>query len=364
MRLFTLLIILLPFSTAAQTLLIGTYTKSIHVCRFDPETGAITKVSSNDELNNPSFLTVSANGQYVYAVGEASGANGGSVYALKFDGNRLELMNSQSSGGKGPCHINIDKAGRNVIVANYANGSVSVLPIQPDGSLGAPIQTIQHTGSSIVESRQKGPHAHSVNFSPDQKQVFVADLGIDKIMVYDYHPGNKKTPLTPAAIPFITTQPGMGPRHFTFHPNGKWAYVVGELNGNVTVYNYKNKTLLPVQTVSTAPGAKPQFGLADVHVTPDGNFLYVSDRIKQNYLASFKINKSNGELSFIAHEPTLGENPRNFMIDPSGKYVLVANQSTNNVVVFKRDPASDKLTPTGNQINVERPVCLQLVPVK
>ncbi|SIO10343.1 lactonase family protein [Chitinophaga niabensis] len=359
MRFFSLLIILLPFSLMAQSrLLIGTYTKSMHVYSFNAETGALTAQDSTQELNNPSFLTVAPGGQAVYAVGEAGG---GKVYALGLNGNQLLLKNTQSSGGNGPCHITIDKAGRNVIVANYGSGSVSVLPVLADGSLGAPLQTIQHTGSSVVESRQKGPHAHSANFSPDEKQVFVADLGIDKIMVYDYHPDNKQTPLTPAAIPFVATKPGMGPRHFTFHPNGKYAYVVGELNGDVTAYHYKGGTLIPFQSLSSAPGASVKFGLADVHISPDGKFLYLSDRDKQNYLAIFTINKNTGKLSFSGHQSTLGENPRNFLIDPSGKFVLAANQSTNNVVVFKRDLVSGKLTPTGYEISVQKPVCLQLV---
>ena len=359
MRFLILLIILLPFTLMAQSrLLIGTYTKSMHVYSFNTETGALAALDSTNELNNPSFLTVSPGGKAVYAVGEAGG---GKVYALGLNGHQLLLKNTQSSGGNGPCHITMDKAGRNVIVANYGSGSVSVLPVQPDGSLGNPIQTIQHTGSSIVESRQKGPHAHSATFSPDEKQVFVADLGIDKILVYDYHQQNTQTPLSPAAIPFVATKPGTGPRHFTFHPNGKYAYVVGELNGEVTAYHYKDKTLVPFQSLSSAPGASPKFGLADVHISPDGQFLYLSDRNKQNYLAIFRINKNSGELSFAGHQSTLGENPRNFLIDPSGKFVLVANQNANNVVVFKRDPASGKLTPTGHEIKVQKPVCLQLI---
>lgn len=358
MRLFTLLIILLPFSLMAQSrLIIGTYTQNVHVYSFNAETGALTSLNSTGDLNNPSFLV--ANSKAAYAVGEATGGKTGNVYAFSWNGNQLQLKNTQPSGGTSPCHITMDKAGKNVIVSNYGNGSVSVLPVLADGSLGDPLQTIQHTGSSVVESRQKGPHAHSANFSPDEKQVFVADLGIDKIMVYDYHPDNKQTPLTPAAIPFVATKPGMGPRHFTFHPNGKYAYVVGELNGDVTAYHYKNKTLVPFQTLSSAPGATPKFGLADVHISPDGEFLYLSDRNAQNYLAIFKISKNTGELSFQSHQPTLGENPRNFLIE--GKYLLVANQNSNNVVVFKRDTKTGKLSPTGHEISVQKPVCLQLV---
>ncbi len=367
MRLFTLLIILLPFSLMAQRpigyhLLIGTYTKSMHVYNFNMETGALSPLSTIDGLDNPSFLI--ADRTAVYAVGEAGGGKTGNVYAFGWSGNQLQLKNTQPSGGTSPCHITIDKAGWNVIVSNYSNGSISVLPILRDGSLGNPLQTIQHTGSSIVESRQKGPHAHSATFSPDGKQVFVADLGIDKIMIYDYHPDNREAPLSPAAIPFVATKPGMGPRHFTFHPNGKYAYVVGELNGEVTVYQYKDRTLKPIQSLSSAPDANPKFGLADVHISPDGAFLYLSDRSTQNYLAIFKINKKTGELSFVGHQPTLGKTPRNFLIDPSGKYLIAANQDSNNVVVFKRDLASGKLSPTGQEISVSKPVCLQLIPLK
>lgn len=369
MRLFTLLIILLPFTTMAQApkdyrFLVGTYTKAMHVCRFDPATGNISLINTLEGLNNPSFLTISANGQHVYAVSETGKTEGG-VYAFSFDktSSKLKLLNTQPSGGTSPCHISIDKAGRHAIVSNYGSGTVSVLPILEDGSLGAPVQTIQHTGSGFVEARQKGPHAHSATFSPDEKQVFVADLGIDKIMVYDYHPENKQAPLTPAAIPSIVTPPGTGPRHFTFHPNGKYAYVVGEMRGNVISYAYKNGTLTLLQSVSTSPWADPKFGLADVHISPDGNFLYVSDRERQNYLVIFTINSSNGEIRYLTREPTLGETPRNFLIGPSGKFVLVANQNSNNIVAFKRDTATGLLSrPTDQLFNIGAPVCLQLIP--
>lgn len=365
MRLFIVLI-LFPFITMAQSpkeyrLLIGTYTDNLFIYKFNTATGALTEAGSASGLNNPSFVTVAANGQSFYAVSEAGGGKSGEVHSFTLNSITPLIRQTQPSGGTSPCHINIDKAGKNVIVANYGNGSVSVLPVLEDGSLGAPVQIIQHTGSSVVESRQKGPHAHSANFSPDEKQVFVADLGIDKIMVYDYHPENKQAPLQPAAIPFITTKPGNGPRHLTFHPNGKYAYVVGELNGDVTAYHYKDKTLVPFQSLSSAPGASPKFSLADVHISPDGEFLYLSDRGDQNYLAIYKINKSTGELSFSGHQPTLGKNPRNFSLDPSGKYLLVANQSSDNVVVFQRDAASGKLTPTGIQISVPKPSCLQFI---
>ena len=369
MRLFTLLIILLPFTTMAQVpkdyrFLVGTYTKAIHVCRFDPATGNISLINTLEGLNNPSFLTISANGQHVYAVSEAGKTEGG-VYAFSFDktSNRLKLLNTQPSGGTSPCHISIDKAGRNAIVSNYGSGSVSVLPILEDGSLGAPVQTIQHTGSGFITSRQEGPHAHSATFSPDEKQVFVADLGIDKIMIYDYDPENKKAPLTPSAIPFVATGPGTGPRHFIFHPNGKYAYVVGELGGNVVAYNYAHKTLTAIGAFSTSPWASPKFGLADVHISPDGNYLYVSDRERQNYLVIFSINQSNGEIRYLNRERTLGETPRNFLIAPSGKFVLVANQNSDNIVAFKRDVATGMLSrPSDQQFKIGAPVCLQMVP--
>lgn len=365
MRLLISLLIL-PLITMAQSpkeyrLLIGTYTDTMFIYKFNAENGSLEEASSASGLDNPSFLTVSADRKSFYAVSEAGGGKAGQVHSFALDGVMPSLRKTQPSGGTSPCHINIDKAGQNVFVANYGNGSLSVLPILKDGSMGAPVQTIQHTGSSIVESRQKGPHAHSVNFSPDEKQVFVADLGIDKIMVYDYDPKNKKTPLKPAAIPFVVTKPGNGPRHLTFHPNGKYVYVVGELNGDVTAYHYKDKTLIPFQSLSSAPGASPKFSLADLHISPDGEFLYLSDRGDQNYLAIYKISKSTGELSFSGHQSTLGKNPRNFSIDPSGKYVLIANQNSNNVIVFKRDAASGKLTATGEQISVPKPSCLQFV---
>lgn len=355
-----------------QFLFVGTYTsgesEGIYVYKLDPATGQFNHVSTAKGLSNPSFLVVAPDKKHVYAVSESGKNRTGSVYGFSFDAAsaQLTLLNQQDGVGSGPCHINIDRQGKFTITGNYAGGSISVMPIQPDFSVGTTAQTIIHSGSSVVESRQKAPHVHSINFSPDGKQVFVPDLGTDKIMIYDFNPAHNITPLRPSATPFVSIEPGGGPRHFTFSPNGKFAYVVHEISGKVTAFRYENGSLQPLQTISGAPAdyTGTVFSSADIHISPDGKHLYMSNRGELNNISIFSIDAKTGNLTLTGHQPSGGKHPRNFMIDPSGEYLLAANQNGNNIVVFRRDAATGALTPTGQEIKVPSPVCLKMLTVE
>jgi 6-phosphogluconolactonase len=265
------------------------------------------------------------------------------------------------SGGDDPCYITTDKSGKWIIAGNYTSGTVSVLPVKK-GMLGPSVSRMVHEGNSINKERQNSPHVHSTVLDADNNYLYVPDLGTDKVMIYNF---NKKTGiLTPASYPFAAVKPGSGPRHFEFARNGRTAYLVEELTGTVTVFSVDKKSgsLQPVQSIS---GAKPGFigfmGSADIHVSPDGKFLYTSNRGDANDISIFSINSENGKLTYLNSEPVKGKTPRNFCMDPSGNLLLVANQETNEIVVFTRDKNTGKLTDSGKRIAVPNTVCLKWV---
>ena len=347
-------------------LLVGTYTsgksEGIYVYKFNSQTGDFQYISTARGLKNPAFLTFSPNQKFVYSVGEYD--NGGGVYAFSFDKTKGELtqLSTQSANGAGPCHINIDKTGKWVIVGNYGGGSLSVLPVEANGGLGKAIQTIQHEGKSVNPSRQEKAHVHSINIAPNNVDIFVPDLGMDKIVTYQL---DAKTGQLSAGNPaFTKVQDGSGPRHFTIHPNKKFAYVIQELSGEITAFNYKNGALTAFQTISTLPadytGGK---SCADIHISPDGKFLYGSNRIHDSVVI-YSIDPLTGKLTYIGNQSVLGKKPRNFMIDPTGKFVLIANQDSDNITIFKRDPIKGTLTATGKEISVPTPVCLKMTSIK
>ena len=347
-------------SSADLYLFIGTYTtktsEGIYVYRFNTQTGDFVPVSIAKGIKNPSFVALSPDHRYLYSVAEMSG---GAVSAFSFDkqSGNLTLLNTQPSGGNGPCHVAVDKTGKWVIVGNYGGGSLSILPVQADGSLGQATQTFQHEGKSVNTERQEKPHVHSINIAPNNKDIFVPDLGTDKIMTYSLDAKSGK--LSAGNPPFTATTPGAGPRHFTFHPNGKFAYVIQELDATITGFNYQKGNLKPFQTVKTLPDDyKGRNWCADIHISPDGKFLYGSNRSHES-LVIFGIDPKTGQLTLVGHQSVNGKTPRNFMIDPTGKWVLVANQDSDNVVIFSRDVKTGKLTPTGKEIKVSMPVCLK-----
>ncbi len=356
-----------------QFLIIGTYTSGtndgIYVYKFNTETGENSFVSSV-KTSNPSYLAVSPNQKYVYAVNENADSTRftvtGHVAAFSFDKTtgKLNFINKQESGGKHPCYVSIDKAGKWVIVGNYSSGSLAVLPVRSNGSLDSAVQVMQHEGSSVNSERQEAPHVHATVLNKNNKTLYVPDLGLDEVKLYNLD--NKSGKLKEFVPPFVATEPGAGPRHIDIHPNGKYAYLMEELTGSVSVYEIeKNGYLTLLQNISGLPrdfdGA---IGSADIHVSPDGKFLYCSNRGESNTIGIFSINKSNGQLEWIDHQSTLGKTPRNFNFDPTGNFLLVANQNSDEIVIFKRDKETGLLIDTKKKISVSKPVCLKWMPVE
>jgi len=368
MRLFLFVLLLFTAATVtAQTnhfLLVGTYTNGkstgIHVYDFNKTDGVATPVDSV-KTPNPSYVAVSPNQKFVYAVSETQRGNySGKVRSFSFDKTtgKLQFINEQSSVGDNPCYIVVDKTGKWVVVANYSSGTLAVLPIKNDGGLGEAVSQYRHSGKGTNPQRQEAPHVHSTVLSPDNKYLFVQDLGIDKIITYSF---NDKTGAI-APIDSIKLQDGSGPRHLTFHPNGKWAYVVQEMAGTVTAFDYENGHLKTRQTISALPsGFTKYFTSADIHVSKDGKFVYATTRDSANIITTFKVDQKTGKLSMVGSQSVLGNTPRNFNFDPSGDYLLVANQNSDDVVVFKVNHESGLLTDTGNRIDVGNPVCIKWI---
>ncbi len=345
----------------------GTYTsgksKGIYVYDFDATNGQVKWVSNTDSSANPSFLTLAPDGKHLYAVNEVSRQQAGFVAAYSFDPGtgKLSFINKQSSGSENPCHVSITQNGKWLAVANYTGGSLAVFPINTDGSIEPFTQHIIHTGKGINPQRQEKPHVHSVFFSPDNTFLLSPDLGLDQVYVYQFKKGDNK-PLTPAPVPYAATEPGTGPRHLEFSSNGRFVYLVEELGGAVSVFTYHDGILKPIQRIFTHPDDyKGQPGSADIHLSPDGKFLYASNRGDENNLAIFSVAASTGKLTLAGYQSTGGEQPRNFMIDPTGKYLLVAHQKTSNIVIFKRDATSGLLQKT-NEFEIPNAVCLKMLP--
>ena len=345
----------------------GTYTRGensgrgIYRSVFNLETGKLSDPFLAAEAVNPSFLEIHPNGKFLYAVSEAGKAGSVSAYAIETDTGNLKLLNKQPSGGSAPCHVSIDHMGKNVLVANYSSGSASVIPIRSDGKLGEPTGFVQHTGSSINTRRQQGPHAHSINVSSDNRFAFVADLGIDKIMIYKLDV--EKGTIVSNSPPFAKVKPGAGPRHFAFHPNGKYAYVINELDCTVTAFAYEpvSGVLNQTQTVTTLPNEfNGSSTCAEVRVHPGGKFIYGSNR-GHDSIVVYRVSLTDGKLTYVEHETADIKTPRNFNIDPTGKFCLVANQGSNSVVVFRINKETGALEPTGNKISVAKPVCVRFL---
>jgi len=353
--------------TKENYLIVGTYTgdksEGVYVYKFNSSDGSFTE-TSHVKTSNPSFVAISPDEKYVYAVHEdaANNGKGGEISAFSFNKKTgtLTYLNEQSTQGDHPCYVVVDKTGKWVIAGNYSSGSLSVLPVKNDGSVGAPATTIKHEGSGVKKDRQASPHVHCTVLSADNKFLFVPDLGIDKVVIYTFDAKTGK--LTPAKQPFFKAVDGSGPRHFTFHPNNKYAYLIEELSGTVETFQYSNGTLKNIQRISSMPTGDTSFaGSADIHVSPDGKFLYASNRSTSNTIAIFKINPTDGKLTTVGHQSTLGQTPRNFNFDPSGNFLLVGNQNSDQVVIFKRDKQTGLLTDTGKRIDVGKPVCLKWI---
>jgi len=351
-------------------LLIGTYTtgdsKGIYVYRFYTETGRTAYLNEVDGVDNPSYLCVAKNNRFVYSVNETGADRKGSASAYSFEPKtgKIELINQQPSTGTGPCYISVDKAQKHVFLANYQSGALSVLPVNKDGSLAPAVQTIQDSGHSINKNRQEGPHVHTAVLSPDEKYLLYTDLGTDKLNIYRYKPGQEK-PLSPAEPSAFDVVAGHGPRHIAFSPDKKYLYLVTEMGGVIYVYDYDGPKSKQLEAISMlADGYKGAVGAADIHISPDGKFLYATNRGDANEVVVFAINPDNGRLTFVERKSSMGKGPRNFVIDPSGNFLLVANQMSNDIYVYRINKQTGKLTLTTSKISVGNPSCLKFTPAE
>jgi len=354
-----------------QWVFVGTNTgeksKGIYRFQFDPRTGACGPVELAAETANPTFLNLHPSGRFLYAVnaiGEFQGEKTGAVSAFAVDrrSGNLTLLNQQPSAGPGPCHVVVDARGRNALVANYGGGSVACLPIQADGRLSAPSSSHQHRGSSVNQSRQQGPHAHSINLDQANRFAFAADLGLDQVLVYRFD-GDRGV-LTPNDPAYATVKPGAGPRHFDFHPSGRFAYVINELDSTVTAFRYDagRGVLTEIQAITSLPeGFQRENYPARVH--PDGRFLYGSNR-GHDSLAIYRIDQESGRLTAVGHQASGGEWPRNFNFDPSGNWVILGNGNSDNVLVFRMDRDQGTLSQVGKAFAAPAPICFRFLAVE
>ncbi len=347
---------------------VGTYTagksEGIYLYRLNLSSGELMHVANTKGVVNPSFLALAPNRRYLYSVNEVqefAGKKSGAVSAFALDQRTGELrqLNQQPSLGADPCYVEMDAAGRFVLVANYTGGNVAVFPVQRDGSLGEATDMKQYRGSSVNHDRQEGPHAHCIVLDPAKRFAYSCDLGSDKIMIYRFDGRNGK--LLPAAPPWAQAKLGAGPRHLAFHPSAKYVFVLNELHSTVTAFarDPEKGSLKELQTLTTLP--KDFTGTntgADIHVSPDGRFLYCSNR-GHDSIAIFAIDPRNATLTSVGNESTRGMTPRNFAIDPGGAFLLVANQKSDSIVSFRIESLTGRLSPTGHTVEVPSPVCLK-----
>lgn len=346
---------------------IGTYTgqksKGIYRGLLNQKNGEIELKGIAAQTVNPSFLAIHPNKKFLYAVNESSNIQGkkqGGVAAFSIDDSTGELkeLNQVLSGGTGPCHLALDKIGKFLAVANYGSGSVAVFKINTDGSIGEMTDRVQHSGSGPNQRRQEGPHAHWVGFSSDNKLLFACDLGIDKVFIYEFNSENGK--IQPAKTPSINLVPGAGPRHMAFHPSGKFAYVINELNSTISTVecDFKKCAFRVIESVRTLPEnfTSPNT-TAEIAVHPSGDFLYGSNR-GHDSIACFRIDRESGKLSLIEIAKCGGKTPRNFEISRDGKFLLCANQGSDNLTIFKIEEKTGKLELTPSTVEVGSPVCI------
>lgn len=344
---------------------VGTYTgersKGIHAFRFNSATGALAPVGLVAETPSPSWLALHPSGQYLYAANETDNFDAdksGGVSAFRIDRatGALTLLNTQPSRGAHPCHLTVDRQGTHLLVANYSGGSIAVLPIAADGALGSPSQVVRHTGSSINSTRQKAPHAHSIDLDADNRFAIAADLGADRLFIYRYDPNGGG--LSAGLQPAIAATAGAGPRHFAFHPNGQFGFAINELSSTVTSYAWdaRRGSLKTLATISTVPkGFRGGNSTAEIRVHPSGRFVYGSNR-GHDSIAVYRVSAASGNLSLVEHEPTRGKTPRNVTIDPTGQWLIAANQDSDTLSVFRISGRNGALTPVGPLVKVGSPV--------
>ena len=348
---------------------VGTYTSSgksqgIYIFEMNPTSGELNLLGTSEKIENPSYQVIDNKIEFLYTVMETENFNGklsGAVAAFAIDRETglLKFINSQPAEGRAPCHININKSRSHIFTANYREGIVSVFPLNSDGSICAASCVIEHKGSGPNKERQEKAHAHYVSLTPDEKYLCAVDLGIDKIMVYEFDSTTGK--LHPSKHPEVNIRPGSGPRHMVFHQSGKFAYLINELSSDIVAYEYSSEEgkFNEIQYISTLPSVYKDFNnCAAIHISPDGKYLYGSNR-GHDSIAIFSIDENTGKLELIETVSTQGSFPRDFQIDPTGKFLYAANQNSDSIVVFRILPESGIIEPTGEVINVPSPVCIK-----
>ena len=354
-------------SKKAPVVFVGTYTehegsesKGIYVYRMDPSSGELALERALEDIPNPSYLDFHPGQNFLYAVNESqdfAGGNGGGVSVLSIESDAPSVLNQQPSHGTDPCHISVEQTGRFALVANYSSGSVVMFPIQADGRLGPAAQIVQHSGSSVHPQRQAGPHAHCILPDPTNRFAIAVDLGLDKLLVYEMDLERGKL----SKQDEVVVPAGAGPRHLTFHPNGKFAYLINELNSTLIGYRYHSETAA-FEELQTVPALPADFAgenlCAAIKVSPNGKFLYASNR-GHDSIACFHIDENTGILTYRSHASTGGKEPRDFAIDPTGNFLLAANQKSHMIVTFQIDGETGQLSKTGHDVAVSMPVCLK-----
>jgi 6-phosphogluconolactonase len=341
---------------------IGTYTKGeskgIYSFILDTENATLSEPTLVAELENPTYVTISENNNYLFAVKKEGDQGGAASYSINQESGELKFLNSQLEAGASPCHISVNQGNNLVVTANYHKGTVDLFTADSNnGNIFSIVSSVQHEGTGPNQERQEKPHTHYSGYTPDEKYVVVVDLGIDKILTYEV-----KNELL-EEVQSLSVKPGSGPRHIEFHPNGKIAYVMTELSSEVIVlsYNQDNGQFTELQSISTIPVSFTENNQgAAIHISSDAQFVYVSNR-GHNSIAVFKVEQESGALSFVEHTSTEGDWPRDFMLDPSEKYLVVANQETGNIVLYKRDENTGKLTLTDSSLAVPYPVCVKFL---
>lgn len=346
----------------------GTYTQDrsdgIFQGRLNRETGELTIVDGFGGVTNPSFLALHPSGEYLYAVAEAGRDDGATAFAIDPSTGGLTRLNTQTTPGRGACHIGLDPAGTVAVVSYYGSGSIASFPVREDGSLGPAASNIQHEGSSVDPKRQQGPHAHSTQVTADGEFAVTADLGLDQLLVYRVDAATGK--LAPHDPPAFDLHPGAGPRHFAFHPTLPTVYIINELDATITAARFDAEAgaLEALQSISTLPDDYPEGdrrSTAEVVVHPNGKYLYGSNR-GHDSLVIYAIDPTDGTLSLVGFQPSGGEEPRNFNLDPSGRWLIACNQNSDDVQVFAVDGETGLLSPVGDPVSVPRPVCVKFLP--
>ncbi len=365
---FLAIALLFAVNTFSQNtyVFLGSYNRdktaeSIQVYQLDSINGKLSKITAVKNVVNPSYLTLSPNGKFLYACTETKTPNAGSVSSFEFnpENKTLTFLNSQKSGGENPVYVAVHKSGKWLVNGNYTEGSVSVHPLLENGKIDSLAQNFQYLDGSINKDRQDRSHIHSTVFSPQNDYLFMPDLGADKIRCYQFD-ATQKQPLIETNHPFLKTDLEAGPRHFTFHPNQKFGYCIEEMAGAISVYQYESGILTKIQRINTHPdNIKEGFESSDIHISPDEKFLYATNRGKENNIAIFSI-AENGLLKNIGYQSTLGKHPRIFAIDETGKFLIATNVLTGNVVVFRRNQQTGLLKKVGKEVKMENVSCVQI----